>query len=179
MSQTTGIQFLDESIPTLQKWTNLRNGYKVVYDSKVDGCSENKIFNQKVMNIPNIVIVNIDSNGVFFGCFAKKPLTYDNGCNEDVDHFIFALNGNHSEPMKWAMKTVNIGGVKLIRNDDVLYEVGNYEGYVEIHKIGLDSSKCNMLGLVYSDMADIDLNGTNGIRKQTFGIQRIVAFQLL
>ena len=81
------------------------------------------------------------------------------------------------EPEKWHMQTQYIGGIKLNRDDDILYEVGDHEGYVEIHKIGQKESKCILLGNVYKGMSDRDLNGTNWIRKQKFIVNRIVALQ--
>ncbi|ELP94069.1 hypothetical protein EIN_183860 [Entamoeba invadens IP1] len=178
MSSTTGIQLIDESIPCFEKWTSVHGKVVLLYDSKKDEGS-NKTFNTSVMHKTNVFIINIDENGHFFGVFVKKPMTLDNGFNEDRDHFIFALNGEgRKSPEMWRMKTTEFGGIKLIRDDDILYEVGTCDGSFEIYKIGIKESKCNMLGMVYNGMSDKDLNGTNWIRKQKFAVSRVIALQI-
>ena len=170
----TGIQFIDQHIPTFQKWIGGNLRCEKIYDSESDG-DKNEVFNAKVMYKEHIVIINIDENGHFFGCYTKKPLVNDNGSNSDPDHFLFALNGEErSEPEQWKMNSIYTGGIKLMRKGEVLYEVGNHEGYLEVCKMNLKESRCILLSNVYLGLSTTDLNGTNCIRKQKFTMKRVV-----
>ncbi|KAL7720808.1 TLDc domain-containing protein [Entamoeba marina] len=170
----------------LTEWSSLKKG-NIIYDSTIDS-KLSKEFYERILNQPNIYIINVDEFGNIFGSYFKKPIDKIDSWMYTSDHFIFSLesNGKFTQPMKWTANVGEEGGIRLYDKDiKKLYEIGNGEfwsgmrfGYFTIADINVKGSCFCNLSFRYEGIKNDDLNGLNGAQN-TFIVNRIVVLQML
>ena len=130
----------------LEEWTGKKCG-EILFDSDKDDWSNNKIFNQRLINKCNILFLIEDTNGNKFGGYLNETITkYGNTWNENIpdsNAFVFSLKskGRINGMMKFENKNTNYSFL-LFNNDSYLMEFGTGHDIFLCNKRNKEQSHC-------------------------------------
>ena len=128
-------EIIDNTLYTkqLEEWTELKWD-QTVFDSKIDKWSQNRsLFNQKIIGKKQLVFLIENLDGEVFGYYLNTQVNEQyKYSRQETDsktfHFNLKSNGRFPNPMKFEIKDLEKGGIKLFQDsDEHLITIGDIE----------------------------------------------------